>query len=90
MKADRKKVEPLVKMARGQMDAVLKMIEDDRYCMDIITQLLASEALIRKARLAVVRGHLEGCVQQALETGTAEERANSLEEIIGLIEKLEK
>ena len=41
MRADRKKVEPLLRTARGQLDGVLKMIEDDRYCMEIVTQLQA-------------------------------------------------
>ncbi|MBS7225332.1 MAG: metal-sensing transcriptional repressor [Clostridiaceae bacterium] len=90
MKAERKKVEPLVKMARGQLDAVLKMIDDNRYCMDIVTQMLAAEALLRKARQAVVKGHLEGCVQDAIASGTTEERAQKLDEIIRLLEKMEK
>ena len=41
MRADRKKVEPLLRTARGQLDGVLKMIEDDRYCMEIAAQLQA-------------------------------------------------
>ena len=90
MRAERKKVEPVVRMARGQLDAVLKMIEDNRYCMDIVTQLLAAEALLRKARQEVVRGHLEGCVQDAMESGTPAQRAQKLDEIIRLLEKMEK
>ena len=90
MKADRKVVEPLVKMARGQLDAVIKMMNDDRYCMDIVTQILATEALLRKARQAVVKGHLEGCVHDALDSGTPEKRAESLDEIIRLIDKMGK
>lgn len=90
MRADRKKVEPLVKMARGQLDAVLKMIDDNRYCMDIVTQLLASEALLRKARQAVVKGHLEGCVQDAIESGSNEDRAKTIDEIVKLLERMEK
>lgn len=90
MRAERKKVEPLVKMARGQLDAVMKMIEDDRYCMDIVTQILATEALLRKARQAVVKGHLEGCVQDALESGSPEERTAKVEEIAKLLDKMEK
>ena len=90
MKAERKKVEPLVKMARGQLDAVLKMIDDNRYCMDIVTQMLAAEALLRKARQAVVKGQLEGCVQDAIASGTTEERAQKLDEIVRLLEKMEK
>lgn len=90
MRADRKQVEPLVKMARGQLDAVMKMIGDDRYCMDIITQMLATEALLRKARQVVVTGHLEGCVQDAIESGTPDDRARTLDEITKLIEKIER
>ena len=43
MMADRKKVEPLLRTARGQIDGVLKMIEDNRYCIDIMMQLQAVE-----------------------------------------------
>lgn len=50
MMADRKKVEPLLKTARGQIDGVLKMIEDNRYCMDIMMQLQAVESLVHKAQ----------------------------------------
>lgn len=50
MMADRKKVEPLLRTARGQIDGVLKMIEDNRYCMDIMMQLQAVESLVHKAQ----------------------------------------
>ena len=69
MMADRKKVEPLLRTARGQLDGVLKMIDDNRYCMDIMMQLQAVESLVHKAQREVLRGHLSGCVQDAFETG---------------------
>lgn len=87
MRADRKKVEPLVKTARGQIEAVLRMIEEDRYCMDIITQLSAAEALLRKARTEVLKGHLNGCVRDALACEDAALREEKLDEIISLLEK---
>ena len=46
MMADRKKVEPLLRTARGQIDGVLKMIEDNRYCGDVLTQLAAAESAL--------------------------------------------
>ena len=49
MVADHDKVTRLVRTAQGQLDSVLRMIEEDRYCMDVANQLLASQALIRKA-----------------------------------------
>ena len=49
MKADREPIERLIKTARGQLDGILRMIEEDRYCMDISIQLMATQAILRKA-----------------------------------------
>ena len=87
MMADRKKVEPLLRTARGQIDGVLKMIEDNRYCMDIMMQLQAVESLVHKAQREGLRGHLSGCVQDAFETGDQNEREQKIAEIIKLLDK---
>ena len=87
MRADRKKVEPLLLTARGQLDGVLKMIEDDRYCMEIVTQLQAVESLVHKAQREVLRAHLAGCVQDAFETGDEQAREGKIGEIIKLLDK---
>ena len=87
MRAERKRVEPLLRTARGQLDGVLKMIEDDRYCMDIVTQLQAVESLVHKAQREVRRAHLSGCVQDAFETGDEKEREEKLDEIMKLLDK---
>ena len=49
MRADKDKITKLLKTARGQLDGILKMVEDDRYCMDISQQLMAVEAILNKA-----------------------------------------
>ena len=87
MRAERKRVEPLLRTAHGQLDGVLKMIEDDRYCMDIVTQLQAVESLVHKAQREVLRAHLSGCVQDAFETGDEKEREGKLDEIMKLLDK---
>lgn len=87
MRADRKKVEPLLRTARGQLDGVMKMIEDDRYCMDIVTQLQAVESLVHKAQREVLRAHLSGCVQDAFETGDEQTRKGRIDEIMKLLDK---
>lgn len=87
MRAERKRVEPLLRTARGQLDGVLKMIEDDRYCMDIVTQLQAVESLVHKAQREVLRAHLSGCVQDAFETGDEKEREDKLDEIMKLLDR---
>ena len=49
MKADQKQITRLLKTARGQIDGILKMVEEDRYCIDISHQLMACEAVLKKA-----------------------------------------
>lgn len=87
MRADKKRISKLVRMARGQSEAVLSMIEEDRYCMDIANQLAAVESLLHKARQEVLRAHLEGCVRETLEIGDEKERMRKLDEIIALLDK---
>ncbi|NLN04669.1 MAG: metal-sensing transcriptional repressor, partial [Clostridiaceae bacterium] len=48
MQADKEKVYRLLKTARGQIDGLIKMVEEDRYCIDISTQLLATQAILRR------------------------------------------
>lgn len=69
MNENRKNVVKYLNMAKGQIEGILKMIEEDRYCIDISNQILASEALMRKANVEVLYGHLKGCVQDAMMNG---------------------
>jgi DNA-binding FrmR family transcriptional regulator len=87
MKADHAKITALLKTARGQMDGLLKMVEDDRYCMDVSHQLLAVQAILRKADREVVKAHLQNCVREAFASGNEEEKIN---EILVLMDKLTK
>ena len=65
MKADNDSVTRLIKTARGQMDGVLRMIEKDTYCMDVLNQLLAAQAVLRRAEQEIIRAHLQCCVSEA-------------------------
>lgn len=87
MKSDKTKATRLLKTARGQIDGLLKMIEEDRYCIDISNQLLATEAILRKVNREVLHGHIENCVKEAVEKNDAEEK---LEEILKIMDKLTK
>lgn len=87
MRADKKKVGHLLRIARGQIDGVLKMIEEDAYCMDISNQIMAAESILRKANREVVRAHMAGCLLEAAEAGKADEK---LDELMGIIEKMER
>lgn len=63
MKADKAKATRLLKTARGQIDGLLKMVEEDRYCIDISNQLLATQAILRRLNREVLHAHLTSCVQ---------------------------
>ncbi len=87
MKADKEKVGRLLRTARGQIDGILKMIEDDRYCIDISNQIIATEALLHKANREVLHAHIDMCVKEAIESGETEDK---LAEIRSIVDKLTK
>lgn len=88
MKADKAKVSRLLKTARGQLDGILKMVEEDRYCVDISNQLLATQAVLRRANREVLRAHMKGCVQSAVEQGNPQEAEAKIDELCQLLDKL--
>lgn len=71
-----------LKTARGQIDGILKMIEDDRYCIDVSKQLLAVAALLRKANSTILRQHMSTCVADAVAAGDAAEKIDELMRIV--------
>ena len=85
MQADKKKVSTLLKTARGQIDGILNMIEEDRYCIDISHQLMATMAILNKANKEVLSAHLKTCVRE-----TAAERDEKIDELIEIMGKVIK
>lgn len=87
MKADKASVTRLLKTARGQIDGILKMVEEDRYCIDIANQLLATESILHKTSREVLRAHMRECVREAVEAGNGAEK---IDEILNLVDKISK
>lgn len=90
MKADKKQVERLLKTARGQIDGVLKMIDEDQYCIDIVNQILASTAILKKANKEILKSHIEGCVVDSFEAQNESEKKKKIAELEDLLEKAMK
>lgn len=59
MRADKKQITRLLNTAKGQIIGIIKMIDDDKYCIDISNQLLAVEAIIKKANQEVIEHTLK-------------------------------
>ena len=85
MRADKAKVLRQLKTAAGQNDGVVRMVEEDRYCMDISNQIMAAESVLKRANREVVKAHVCGCVRDA---ETDEAREEKIEEMLRLLEKL--
>lgn len=88
MKADPVQVNRLLKTARGQLDGILKMVEEDRYCMDISNQLLATISILSRANREILRAHMEACIRSAFEEGSEEDKTQKTQEILTLLDKL--
>jgi DNA-binding FrmR family transcriptional regulator len=58
-----------LRSARGHLDAVIRMLDEDRYCVDILHQLTAVEAALAKARRGLLESHARGCVVDAMGAG---------------------
>ena len=86
MQADAAQITRLLKTARGQLDGILKMVEEDRYCIDISHQLLATSAVLQRANREILRAHMKSCVREAVNTGDE----SKLDELVELLDGLAK
>ena len=87
MMADQKTVLRHLKTATGQMDGTIRMVEEDRYCIDISTQVMATEAMLNRANKEILTAHLKHCVNTAQ---TQEEREQKIDELVAMLGKILK
>lgn len=87
MKADKNEVLMLLKTARGQMEGIINMVEEDRYCVDIANQVLSANSILSKVVRVIMKGHIENCVRDSFGQGDNEEK---IQELLSLMEKMSK
>ena len=90
MRADSKTVLIQLKTAKGQLEGIIKMVEENRYCIDISNQVLATRALLERTNRIILEGHIEGCILDAAATGSDEERKEKISELSHMIKKMMK
>lgn len=78
-----------LKKIEGQIQGIQKMIENKRYCIDILTQLSAAVGAIMKVEENILTRHLEGCIKQSFTKGY-KEREEKIKEIIALLKKFRR
>lgn len=78
----------LKRLARveGQVRGVTKMVEEDRYCIDVVTQINAAQAALEKVSLGLLDGHVRHCMQG--EGGTPADPAEQVDELMGAVGRL--
>lgn len=74
-----------LKMANGQLQASINMLEDERYCIDVSHQILATISLLKKANERMLKEHMHHCVTDAFKEGTGEMK---IDEVVSLFSKM--
>jgi len=66
----------------GQVQGIHRMVEDDKYCVDILLQLSAVQGAVLQVQKLVLGQHIESCVAEAIRSGTARERQRKVGELL--------
>ena len=79
-----------LKKIEGQIRGVQKMIQDRRYCIDILTQLSSVVGAVKSVEESILERHLKGCVQQSFTRGPQNNRQEKIDEVIDVLKKFRK
>jgi len=82
----------LVRLRRieGQIRGIQKMIEEKRYCVDILTQLTSIVGAIKSVEENILERHLRGCVHQSFTKGNKEDKARKIDEVVDVLKKFRR
>ncbi|HLH11881.1 MAG TPA: metal-sensitive transcriptional regulator [Methylovirgula sp.] len=69
----------------GQVRGIARMIAEDRYCIDVINQIEATRAALKKVGDAILRDHIEHCVEGAIVSGDAEDQRRKVAELVQVL-----
>jgi DNA-binding FrmR family transcriptional regulator len=83
----RRDVTARLRRISGQVSGIQRMVEEDRYCVDVLLQVAAAEAALDRVGHLVLGSHIETCVSSALESGKPRERKKKLDELLDVFSK---
>lgn len=88
MKQDvREKVLARLRRVAGQVEGIQRMVEADRYCVDILHQVAAAEAALDRVGHLVLSSHVDTCVSSALQSGRPAERKRKMQELLDVFSR---
>lgn len=82
---NRQKTLTSLKKAQGLMSKIIRMVEEDKYCIDIMQQNLAAAGLLKSAHQMLMENHLNTCFKKAMETKNEKRKQEMIEEILKVI-----
>lgn len=71
-----------LKKIEGQVRGVQRMVDEDRYCVDILIQVAAVKAALNKVGMALLEGHARGCMQAAVRRGEGDDAVNEMMDVL--------
>jgi CsoR family transcriptional regulator, copper-sensing transcriptional repressor len=71
----------------GQVRGIARMVEEDRYCIDVLTQIQAVRAALAKVETEMLRDHLGHCIKGAIVSGDTDEQRRKAAELIQLLDR---
>jgi len=84
---DKPKLLNRLKRVEGQVRGVARMVEEDRYCIDILTQVQAVRAALARVETELLKDHLGHCIEGAIVSGDKEEQRRKAAELVELLER---
>jgi DNA-binding FrmR family transcriptional regulator len=74
----------------GQVRGLARMVEADRYCIDLVTQIAAVRAALRRAEEEILQDHVAHCVEHVIASGDKREQRRKVSELIGVLSRAER
>jgi DNA-binding FrmR family transcriptional regulator len=81
-KSHKAQVQARLRRIEGQIRGVQKMVDDDRYCIDVLTQVGAAKAALDAVALLLLQDHTEHCVVEAIQAGNGSQKVRELNEAV--------
>ncbi len=85
--ATKDQLQQRLRRVEGQVRGVQKMVEEDRYCIDVLTQIRAVRAALDKVEQEILHDHLQHCVAHAFHGGSEHERQIKIDELIEVLDR---
>jgi len=79
-----------LKRIEGQVRGLAGMVDDDRYCIDIVTQIAAARAALRRVEEEILRDHIAHCVEQAINAGDKTDQRRKIVELMDVVSRADR